>query len=203
MMEESSMESGGPTIVKVGGSLIDLPGLGPALEQWLKRVTSRFSLLIPGGGPTADVIRALDVCHDLGEIVAHWLALRALSLNAAVLQSLLPGSQVIEDWRDAQGLCRRGLLPILDAFRFVQADEGQPGHLPHGWQATSDSLAARVAVVARARELILLKSVTIPRDMSLSEAAQCGFVDPIFGEICAQAGGRLDVRFVNFRQLPR
>ncbi len=187
-------------VVKVGGSLFDLPDLGRRLRTWLDRYRMPNTMLVPGGGPTADVIRELDARHTLGQDAAHWLALRALSLNAAVLQALLPGSEVIADWREARRLTGQGVLPILDALQFAQEDEGQPGSLPHTWDATSDSLAARVAIVAQARELILLKSVTIRDDMSWAEAARCGYVDKCFGPLCAQAGW-LRIRTVNFREL--
>src|SRR5260370_29362968 len=79
---------GHPVIVKVGGSLLDLPGLGPRLRSWLDRLEAADVLLVPGGWPTADVIRALDGRHGLGEGHAHWLALPAPSLHAAALQTL-------------------------------------------------------------------------------------------------------------------
>jgi 5-(aminomethyl)-3-furanmethanol phosphate kinase len=200
MRSRGSIGSAISVVVKVGGSLFDLPDLGQRLRTWLDRFRMLNVLLVPGGGHTADVIRALDARHGLGEETAHWLALRALSLNATVLQALVPGSEVVADWREARALCGRGVLPILDAFRFGQADEDQPGSLPHCWGATSDALAARVAVVARARALVLLKSVTIRDDMSWADAARCGYLDRCFGPTCAQAP-RLRVRAVNFREL--
>jgi aspartokinase-like uncharacterized kinase len=188
-------------VVKLGGSLLDMSDLSRRLRTWLDTLSTSYVLLVPGGGATADVIRALDRCHCLGEETAHWLALRALSLNAAFLQTLIPTSEVIDDWRSAHAVCRRGGVPILDPLRFAQEDEGRQGHLPHCWEATSDALAARVAVVAQARELILLKSVTIRDDVSWAEAARCGYVDRCFDQICAQAGHRLTVRVVSFREL--
>jgi 5-(aminomethyl)-3-furanmethanol phosphate kinase len=195
--ESSGTEA--PVIVKVGGSLLDLPGVGPRLRSWLDTLGAPDLLIVPGGGATANAIRTLDRRHGLGEEAAHWLALRALSLNAAVLQALLPASQVIDDWHDAAALCRRGVVPILDAFHFAWVDEECAGHLPHCWDVTSDSLAARVAVIAQARELILLKSVTIPESMCWAKAAQCGYVDPMFAQTCSQGGSGLSVRAVNFR----
>jgi 5-(aminomethyl)-3-furanmethanol phosphate kinase len=179
--------SGSLRIVKVGGSLYDLPDLGARLGAWLGNVRT---LLIPGGGPIVDAIRALDQVHELGDEAAHWLALRALSVNAAFLGRLLPGAQVV------------GCLPqpgddgdwfILDPLPFFQEDERRPGSLPHTWQVTSDSLAVRVAVRARARELMLLKS--------LSRRAADGWdgvVDGYFTEALQQAPN-LQVRVVNLR----
>src|SRR6185437_15465750 len=102
-------------------------------------------LLVPGGGATANAVRELDRVHRLGEERAHWLALRALALNAHFLADLLPGTPVVTEW-SAPGRRRRA---ILDCQAFARADEANPGHLPHVWSATSDALAARVAVAAR------------------------------------------------------
>jgi len=201
MTSKVSVETEAPLVVKVGGSLLDLPGLGPRLRTWLDTLGTPRPLVVPGGGATSDVIRTLDRLHALGEEAAHWLALGAMSLNAAVLQALLPRSQVVADLQDAPALWRRGMIPIVDGLAFARADKGRPGHLPHLWEVTSDSLAARIAVIAQARKLILLKSVTIPLTLSWEEAARDGQVDAYFAAACAPAGANLTVTSVNFRDL--
>jgi aspartokinase-like uncharacterized kinase len=188
-----------PTVIKVGGSLFDLVDLGPRLERWLEAPPSSALVLVPGGGLTADVVRGLDRRHGLGEEAAHWLALRALTLNAYLLAQLLKKQRPVVSGEVAAwpALWRGGNLLILDAYAFAQADERRPGRLPACWEVTSDSVAARVAVVARARRLMLLKSVTIPADMAWDEAGRQGFVDSFFAAIVAQAD--LNVAAVNFR----
>ena len=47
---------------------------------------------------------------------------------------------------------------LLLALLVLEADDDRPDALPHHWDITSDSLAARAAILAKARELILLKS---------------------------------------------
>src|SRR5262245_19403362 len=84
-----------PIVVKVGGSLYDLPDLGPRLQRWLDALHTRSILIVPGGGALADAVRDLDQIHGLGEETAHWLALRALTLNAYFLAALLPGAVVV------------------------------------------------------------------------------------------------------------
>src|SRR5437763_17043375 len=79
-------------IVKVGGSLYDLPDLGPRLRAWLGPTRT---LIVPGGGPTVEAIRVLDRVHGLGDEAAHWLALHALSVNARFLARLLPPAPVL------------------------------------------------------------------------------------------------------------
>lgn len=183
-------------VVKVGGSLYDLPDLGRRLRAWLARLDAAQVLLVPGGGATADAVRAFDRRHALGEEAAHWLALRALTVNAHFLQTLLPGAEVV-----AQPSAR-GALSVLDAYAFGRADDGLPGCLPHCWDVTSDAVAARAAVVARAERLVLLKSVTVPAGLAWEEAERRGLVDAWFARVLAQSPGTLTVSAVNFRALP-
>lgn len=180
------------TVVKVGGSLFDIPRLGERLREWLAGLDADQILLVPGGGPTADAVRALDRSQELGDEKAHWLALEALRLNAHFLANLLPGAAVVADL--AQGC---GRLWVVDCVAFAAADEGRPGCLPHSWDVTSDSIAARVAVVGGATELVVLKSVDIPDGTRWEEAGRVGWVDPYFGRAVASG---LAVRAVNFRR---
>lgn len=192
---------GPTTVVKVGGSLFDLPDFGPRLRRWLDQLLHNDFLLVPGGGPTADVIRDLDRLHRLGEETAHWLALRALALNARFLADLLPRALVIDDPREWAAGC----INILDPFAFNRRDEREHAReaLLHSWEATSDAVAARVAVVAGARRLILLKSVTIPERLSWDEASRRGFVDRAFPDVVRSAPASLEVRAVNLRDWRR
>ncbi len=188
------------TVVKVGGSVYDISDLSHRLRISLCQWEANRILLVPGGGVTADVIREFDRTHRLGEEKAHWLALRALSLNAGFLAALLglnPASIVGHPDDAALG------VSILDAFDFCLADERScPADcLPHTWSATSDSIAARVAVVGGADRLILLKSATFSADLPWAEAPRRGFVDPLFADIVRSAPS-LEVKAINFRELP-
>jgi aspartokinase-like uncharacterized kinase len=186
-----------PIVVKVGGSLFDLPDLGPRLRCWLDHLPTQEVLLLPGGGAIADGVRDLDRCHGLGEERAHWLALYALALNARFLEALVPQSVMIEDLEERRSAWRSGQVPILDAYRFACQDEGQPGCLPHDWSVTSDSLAARVAQVLTARRLVLLKSASPPATGWI-ETSPSGYVDRHFADVIAGVPG-LEVVAINFR----
>jgi aspartokinase-like uncharacterized kinase len=180
-------------VVKVGGSLYDLPDLGVRLRSWLTLQPWSAIILVPGGGATANVVRQLDRVQQLGEEAAHWIALRALTLNAHFLADVLPQARVIDDPCAADA----PRWSILDCHAFARADEGRPDHLPHSWSVTSDSIAARAARVSGAGELILLKSIAIPPGIDWSEASRLGWVDSYF----AEAVRGLIVRSVNFRNL--
>ncbi len=177
-------------VVKVGGSRYDLRDLGPRLCAFLASLGEGDRLLVPGGGATVDTVRGFDRDHALGPEASHWLALRACSVNAHFLACLLAGACVVSSPERCRG------IDVLDPFAFVMADEGRPGCLPRHWDATSDSVAARAAVVARAG-LVLLKSVTLPDEGDWFAAARAGYVDPVFPEIVRTGG--VEVRVVNLR----
>lgn len=184
-------------VVKVGGSLFDLPDLGPRLGRWLSASNHAQVLLIPGGGAAADVVRNLDRIHGLGEEKSHWLALRAMTLNAYLLADLLPGGRVIDCLPACADCWRDHLLPILDAHAFARGDEGTAAQLPHSWDVSSDAIAARVATLAEARQLILLKSVTLPAGLEWEEAGRRGTVDRYFATALPPS---IEVRVVNLRE---
>jgi aspartokinase-like uncharacterized kinase len=189
-----------PVIVKVGGSLYDLPDLGDRLRRWLDRQGLRNVLLFPGGGALVDRIRDLDRRHRLGEEHSHWLALRALTVNAHFLAALLAPAAVVTGPAACPELWRHGVLPVADPHALALGDEGRPGQVPHTWDVTSDTLAARAALLTGARELILLKSVSLADEACWAEAVQRGVVDHFFPRLVAAAPpDSLSIRVVNFR----
>jgi len=170
-------------VVKVGGSLFDHPGLGPGLNHYLDPLLQTGPVtLVPGGGRFTDAVRDYDRVHHLGEEAAHWLALRSLSVSALFLASFL----------------KQDGLSILDCYDFARADDGRPGSLPYSWSVTSDSVAARAAVVGNASRLVLLKSVDVPPGTPWEETAARGWVDPHLPAVVAAHG--LTVEVVNFRR---
>src|SRR5439155_904080 len=87
---------------------------------------------------------------------------------------------------------------ILDAYPFFLADEASGEALPHHWDVTSDSLAVRAAVLARAQELILLKS-TAWQGSDWTEATRTALVDEYFATALRAASRGLQTRIVNLR----
>jgi aspartokinase-like uncharacterized kinase len=182
-------------VVKVGGSLFDHPALGEGLRRWIAQRPIRRLLLLPGGGELADVVRGYHRTHRILEDVCHWMAIRAMQLNAVLLNDmLLEACDVDQPLLWPNGTSRVGVLNVFD---FVRADESESRALPHNWKVTSDAIAARVAEVAGTSKLVLLKSVDLPAGISWSEASQQGLVDVMFGEVVRRAN--LSVEWLNFR----
>jgi aspartokinase-like uncharacterized kinase len=179
-------------IVKVGGSLFDSPDLGPRLREWLDSHAPRETILVPGGGRLAEAVRELDRIHGIGDELAHRMALHAMAINADLLTALIPESCVIDGPDLAELLWEQDRLPILDALAFCESDDA----LPHTWSATSDSIAARLAVVAEASEVVLLKSATPPPG-DVTAWAAAGYVDGWLPRVLT--GTEINVRAVNLR----
>jgi aspartokinase-like uncharacterized kinase len=164
-------------VVKVGGSLFDHAGFGPAIRQWLATIREPV-MLVAGGGLFADAVRTYDRIHGLGEEQSHWLAIRAMAVTAEMLQSII------------------GEMPnvtFLDAVAFCKADSA----LPHSWTVTSDSIAARAAEQLSASRLILLKSINLPSGIPWPDASKAGLVDEFFPQ--AVANLKCPVEWLNFR----
>jgi aspartokinase-like uncharacterized kinase len=176
-----------PTVIKVGGSLLDWDELPLRLGSFLKtsleqeRKAGAGIVLIAGGGPAGDLIRTMDQIHALGDVKAHRLAIRALDLSAHILASLLPGSRVVDHPEGLHVVWSCGDIPILAPRKFLEEDDDLGlDPLPASWDVTTDSIAARVAVRLGATRLILLKSVSLVAAISRSEAAGLGLVDRLF-----------------------
>lgn len=191
-----------PVVVKIGGSLLDLPNLGTKLRAWLDATCGTHVILVAGGGPSAEIIRTLDRRHSLGEETSHSLALRAMELGAHVLQSLLPGSTAADTLANCARAWKAGLTPILSPRELLaEAERSGAPTVPHDWSATSDSIAAWLAHRAGAGQLVLLKSTSLPGQAPprLEDAVRLGIIDPHF----PLAAARLpSVRLVNFRSEP-
>ena len=131
-----------PLVVKVGGGLLrdeGLDGLRRACAEVNEIASRRPVLVVPGGGPFADAVRAVDEQVGLDDAVAHRLALHAMDQLGVLLAPLLPGREI-------------GVLAVVEAFA------GSPD-IPESWTVTSDSLAVFAAAAIGADEAVLLKPV--------------------------------------------
>ena len=165
------------SVVKVGGSLFDLPDLRQRLEQILKSLSSQSVAIVSGGGTAADIVRGMQPVHELTDAAAHRLAMQSLAVGEALLCEIIHPSTRVASMRKAREAWLEGHIAVIDAARFVLAEKAQNEQpLDETWDATSDSIAAWVATVMRAERLILLKSLDAA---CWEEAAQ--HTDPCFG----------------------
>jgi 5-(aminomethyl)-3-furanmethanol phosphate kinase len=142
------------TVVKVGGGLSGMPGALAAVGDALARAGRRHPLLVvPGGGPFADAVRAFDRREPLSADAAHWMALLAMDQYAYVLAERIPGAVLVEEPGRLKAALGDAGVAILAPYRWLRAADV----LPHTWDATSDSVAAFVAGAVDAVRLVLIK----------------------------------------------
>lgn len=166
-------------VVKVGGSLLDWPPLAQVLPRWLASQPPAGQVLVCGGGVWCDALRQVQRHFALSEEGLHWLCVEALGVTAGLLAQMLKLPPPEKDWRRAgQRACARQPAVVLDPRSFLHEEEPQlPGTvLPHDWSVSSDSIAARLAQVLEADELVLLKSAD-PPSRELAALAETGYVD--------------------------
>ena len=162
-------------VVKVGGGLLSaggMAGLRRGCADVLELARDRPVLVVPGGGPFADAVRAVDAQVGLPDEVAHVLALRAMDQLGVLLAPMLPGAELLRELVAPRAL---GLLVVTPAF------EGRPD-VPVSWEVTSDSLAVLAAGAIGAEEAILLKPV------------DGGAVDPYLPEAMRRTGVAVTIR---------
>jgi aspartokinase-like uncharacterized kinase len=161
-------------VVKLGGSL----ATSDQLPCWLDALAGRSDLvLVPGGGPFADQVRAAQARWGFDDTAAHHLALLAMEQFGRMLCALQAGLAPAATLGAMRVLMRQGETPVWMPTRMVLAD---PLIAP-SWDVTSDSLAAWLCGRIAASGLLLVKSAPLegaPTDPgALSET---GIVDRSF-----------------------
>jgi aspartokinase-like uncharacterized kinase len=175
-----------PLVVKIGGGLLrdrGMDGLRRACAEASEHARARRVLVVPGGGPFADAVRAVDAQVGLDDAVAHRLALQAMDQLGVLLAPLLTGRDI-------------SVLAVAEAF------VGRPD-IPESWAVTSDSLALFAAAGIGADEAVLLKPVEPPastitaRELkALQEAGEGRIVDRYMPEAVRRTGVTAVVRAV-------
>jgi aspartokinase-like uncharacterized kinase len=195
-------------IVKLGGSLLDFPGVAERLRGWLAAQPAAATLLVVGGGRLADAIRQAQAVHGFDDAAAHRLCLDVMAVTAALACELVSEAKLARR-PDEIDRTASGGVQVVDVREFLAASVDP---LPESWQVTSDSIAAHLAIFLEAEELVLLKS-TLPKSElpKLSDSpdalAAHGMVDDYFPQAvkalltgaARRAGGDARVRLVNLR----
>ncbi len=175
-------------VAKIGGSLLLRPDLMPRLRSWLSTETSAHSdthyVLLVGGGRLVDAVREIDAATSLGDANAHWICVALMDATSRIVSALLPELTTVDrlSW-----LLERTVQPGITLFSpqefMADIEPNSPGiHLPADWSVTSDTIAARLAIVLGADELVFIKAAPPPisestREEWLRDLATIGYVD--------------------------
>ena len=124
-------------VLKVGGSL--MATARDLLRSLLALGEEGYSfLVVPGGGPMADLVRQIHSRGDISQEAAHWMAVLAMEQYAYFLADGTAG-QLTREIRHHAGECTLRILLPYQAL--LEDDSG----LEHNWDYTSDAVAALIA----------------------------------------------------------
>jgi aspartokinase-like uncharacterized kinase len=168
-----------PAVVKLGGSFCRHPRLREIAAS-IGEGGGR-AVVVPGGGPFADHVRAEQQRIGYDDRAAHRMALLAMAQFGTAVASLsdrlIPATGV-EPIRRALAERRVPVWLPLDIL------DGAPG-VTESWDMTSDSLAAWLAARLSAERLIFLKRAPAPRSMVVADLVSDGILDPLAPKILA------------------
>ena len=140
-------------VVKIGGVLANREHFEAAMAAIDAAARDRRLLVVPGGGPFADAVRAADGRTRLSDDAAHWMAILAMDQYAHLLVDRLPRSALVSETQEIAQALDKGRVPVLAPSFWLRAADP----LPHSWDVTSDSIAAWVAGQVGAGCLVLVK----------------------------------------------
>ena len=171
-------------IVKLGGS----HATGPHIRGWLAAIAAEAGVIVivPGGGPFADAVRTAQASMGYDDRAAHAMALMAMAQFGRALQSLNPALRLAASPSAILRTLKDGKVPVWSPEPMARA-----APLPETWDLTSDSLAAWLAGVLGAGQLVLVKHGRFEAPaVGAHDLAARGVVDPLFPLYLKDSGAR-------------
>jgi len=172
-----------PVVVKLGGSF----AFSDRLRDWIAAIAGCAGrvVVVPGGGPFADAVRAAQAKMGLSDAAAHRMALLAMEQYGHALASLDAQLEPVAGIDAIRGALRRGRVPVWLPAPMALADAA----IPQSWDVTSDSLAAWLAGRIGAGRIVLVKHVAAGHPAAAAaEFAARDVVDRAFADFLAGSG---------------
>jgi 5-(aminomethyl)-3-furanmethanol phosphate kinase len=177
------MHGRAPTVIKLGGSFAFSAYLG----DWITAIAgcAGRAVVVPGGGPFADVVRAAQARMGFDDRAAHRMGLLAMEQYGCAIEGLSE---------------KLSLADSLDSIRRGLADDQVPVWLPtqmalaaadirQSWDVTSDSLAAWLAGTIGAERLLLVKHLEpVHGTVRAANLAARSIVDRAFANFLTESG---------------
>ena len=143
-------------VVKVGGSLAKYPEALKRLCEKIGAVAREADLLVvPGGGPFADAVRALQAKIGFSDETAHSMALIAMRQYGLLLKELIPNSVGLRNIEECMRSKAARRARVLLSFEELAVD----ARLEKSWRVTSDTIALYIAHLLGASRVVLVKDV--------------------------------------------
>lgn len=165
-------------VVKLGGS----HALSPLLREWIDALGCARGrvVVVPGGGPFADAVRAAQPAMGFDDDAAHDMALMGMAQYGRALTSIGEGFVYVDTLDAVRAAVTDRLIPVWSPWPMLR---GHPD-IPRSWDVTSDSLAVWLATALDARRVVLIK-----HRAPVGE----GLVDAAFPRFTERFGGSVEV----------
>jgi aspartokinase-like uncharacterized kinase len=177
------MHGAGPTVIKLGGSF----AFSADLDDWIAAIAACAGrvVIVPGGGPFADVVRAAQVQMGFDDRAAHRMALLAMEQYGCAIKSRHEALSLAASLDSIRRGLADGKVPVwLPTPMALSATD-----IPPSWDVTSDSLAAWLSGKITAERLLLVKQVVPPHGTArAADLAERDIVDKAFSDFHVASG---------------
>jgi aspartokinase-like uncharacterized kinase len=144
-------------VFKIGGKILEntnnIKSTFSQLTQLYEEKILQKIIIIPGGGTFANFVRRLDEDLQIGDDLAHWIAIYSMNYNGIILNRKYPDLKTIEKLKTFQNAKR--MFCIFLPYSFLHEEDT----LPHNWDVTSDSIALYVANKLKLSRCFLIKDI--------------------------------------------
>jgi aspartokinase-like uncharacterized kinase len=174
-------------VVKVGGSL----ARSPHLADWIRALAgegARPVIIVPGGGPFADLVRDEQRRVGFPDAAAHRMAILAMEQFGFMLEPMHPRLCTAGTGAELLSALESGRVPVWLPYPMVMRDES----MPQDWTVTADSLSLWLAIHLQAEALLLVKSArAVPGEPGM--LVRDGLLDAHFPALSRGYGGQVRV----------
>jgi 5-(aminomethyl)-3-furanmethanol phosphate kinase len=174
------MQGGGLTVVKLGGSF----AFSAHLADWIAAIArgAGRAVIVPGGGPFADAVRAAQTQMGFNDLAAHRMALLAIEQFGCAITTLHDALSLADSFDSIRRSLANDQVPVWLPTRMALA----AADIPPCWDVTSDSLAAWLAGKLGAERVLLVKHIEpMPAAMRATDLAARDIVDKAFADFLA------------------
>ncbi len=172
-----------PAVIKIGGSTAS----SLDLRHWAGLVArcGGRAVVVPGGGPFADAVRAVQPQMGFDDAAAHHMAMLGMEQFGHALASFDRRLAVADSDAALRSVLAEGKVPVWLPARMAM----NAADIPATWQVTSDSLAAWLAGELGAARLFLMKQVELPgQPLAATVLVERGVVDAAFPQFLKASG---------------
>lgn len=163
-------------VVKLGGSLAASRNLARWIEVLAEHGGGR-TVVVPGGGPFADTVRAAQKQWCFGDDTAHRMAIYAMVQYGLMLSGLSPVLKPAADINAIHTVLRGRKVPVWLPAPMALDDPD----IEASWRITSDSLALWLAAELKLDRVALVKSAPLgATGVYEADLRAAGLVDALF-----------------------